>query len=151
MTERWTEGGVFKKQTPTHTFTDRHTHTGSGWSPCFLSAAGSSGLHFPISALPQWAEHQWGKTEGKKDRGWRQREKKGGEMRSWKKRGSWKAIWSYLLSEVWASSTSLLHFLPPPSLRHVVAMFSTPAEGPLAPPCLNPILDLSRHFLLLNE
>lgn len=45
----------------------------------------------------------------------------------------------------------ILHLSPPPPLDHVVAVFFTPAEGPLAPPYLNPILDLSRHFLLLNE
>lgn len=45
----------------------------------------------------------------------------------------------------------IFHLFSPPPLDHVVAVFFTPAEGPLVPPYLNPILDLSRHFLLLNE
>ncbi len=52
--DRWTEGGFLKNRPPyTPLYTHTHTHTGSGSNPCMVSAAGSSGLHIPISAPPE--------------------------------------------------------------------------------------------------
>lgn len=136
--------------TPLQSCKQKNTHTGS--NPCWVAASGSSGLHFAISALPEWAGHQWGKTEKKgTQRVKPETERHEGRVRNGRKRGRRKAIWSHLLLEVWASTTSILHSPPPPCVHRVVAVYSTPAEGPLTPPCLSPILDLSRYFVLLNE
>lgn len=134
--------------------TDLHRHTqGLVRTPASTQQPGQTGCTSQSQHHPseQSISEEKQRNREKRDGEIRQRRRHGRKRRKGKKTVSREAISSHLLSEVWVSSTSLLHSPPPPSLHLVVAVFSTPAEGPLSPPCLNPILDLSRHFVLLNE
>jgi len=120
----------------THTCTNTHTNTVSDSNPCLVAAAGSSGLHFPITALLQWAEHQWGKnieTEKKEEEkdmewGWGM-ERRGGAEKPFEAISCWRSEHVLPLS---FTQCHLLFFIMlllcfPPLLRaHSCSPASTP-------------------------